>query len=747
MPVVNIPNVGRVTFPDSMSQDDITTAIERDILKREQSDRIVRRPETGGAAGAVGPVIGAGPTLGQGVPSPFTIGQPPSGLEEAQASVESQRARAQAASVGQPTIEIGAQPATVPRFGKPGTFVGEASGMVAGLGEWALNNPEEFLASIYPPTQAAVALRYAPSIVAQAGKDAVSAAKGDTGALGRLAALSAMVLGPKGVEAARAKYLAEGPPGMPLPNVDAMARAAFRDQPALALHETLLPRSAEAVKQIERTPDASSQPKTTTEDGNLRTQPERVMEQMPVEEGGSGVQPQTEGRLPETPPGTLTPAIQVQGKTFTGEDHLAAYENAKASGQPDTSGAQEGFVNDKGGFLTRKEAAQQTGLPTVTEPGKLHSSDLESKPPPSSSETVPQTEAPAAAAVSEAEAPGVAAPEAPPATSKPTPLEPLTQASSAGTEGETQAQRGTETPAAQVERPGAPKSDVLGIVPPGIAKGVALVQDVGKRLYNLREGFRQIWQSQPNRRLMEQAMDGAETLAGTEGRQVRRSLELDGSLLDRQAAYAIVEANETYAKLGQFLTQVRGKNLDATRAVRHAMANYARLKPLADKVRAILDAQIDMEKQVGLDPEYREAYVPHILDLDLLMGTKRPVVLSGGRGGLSTAFKKGRAFDTIFDAIEAGYNPKSIDVAKVVEHRVRAGQQMINRKMWADSLRTAVDPVDNRPIVTDLERKSRGQGKPGWEQAPMGYVPKEILPGTGGKLALDLPWIIRMDER
>lgn len=33
MPVVNIPNVGSVNFPDSMSHEDITRAIEQDILK------------------------------------------------------------------------------------------------------------------------------------------------------------------------------------------------------------------------------------------------------------------------------------------------------------------------------------------------------------------------------------------------------------------------------------------------------------------------------------------------------------------------------------------------------------------------------------------------------------------------------------------------------------------------------------------------------------------------------------------
>src|SRR5207248_2654803 len=64
----------------------------------------------------------------------------------------------------------------------------------------------------------------------------------------------------------------------------------------------------------------------------------------------------------------------------TGPDHVGAYANAKAGGQPDTSGAQEGFVDQHGQFMSREQAAAATGLPTGVEPGKLHSSDLQAHP-------------------------------------------------------------------------------------------------------------------------------------------------------------------------------------------------------------------------------------------------------------------------------------------------------------------------------------------------------------------------------
>lgn len=72
----------------------------------------------------------------------------------------------------------------------------------------------------------------------------------------------------------------------------------------------------------------------------------------------------------------IKPAIRTpSGQISTGKDHVAAYDAAKAL-TPDTSGSLEGFATNKGRFLTREEAAKLTGLKTLTEPGKLHSSDL-----------------------------------------------------------------------------------------------------------------------------------------------------------------------------------------------------------------------------------------------------------------------------------------------------------------------------------------------------------------------------------
>lgn len=84
----------------------------------------------------------------------------------------------------------------------------------------------------------------------------------------------------------------------------------------------------------------------------------------------------TEEAKPKEP--AVTPAIQTtEGHVVTGKDHVDAYTKAKEI-QPDTSGSKEGFVDkETGQFISREDAAAKTGLPTETEPGKLHSSDLE----------------------------------------------------------------------------------------------------------------------------------------------------------------------------------------------------------------------------------------------------------------------------------------------------------------------------------------------------------------------------------
>lgn len=283
---------------------------------------------------------------------------------------------------------------------------------------------------------------------------------------------------------------------------------------------------------------------------------------------------------------------------------------------------------------------------------------------------------------------------------------------------EAKARKGTPPP------PG-PGAQALGITPPGYQ---AFLKVAG-RLDRIRQSFVTLGRATPERKMMDQRFDAADNMAVIAGATARRSLEIGTTPLDRRAAVAIVESGGDRRRLRHFLIQARGKNDQAVRAIQHADANWARLQPLALRAKRFLDEQIQRENANGINTQYMDSYVPHIHDMDLLMGGGRPFVISGRGSGITTSFEKGRTFETYFDAIEARYTPKSMDIGELVEHRVKVGERLINRRDWALALRDVLDPTDGKSIVTDVQHHSRGPGQPGWESVPQGYVIQDVIPG------------------
>lgn len=140
-------------------------------------------------------------------------------------------------------IEIGATPATIPRFGEKGTMARGASEALAGLGEFVLNKPEEFLASIYPPTSTAVLARYAPSVVKDFAVNTWKGLRGDKEAMANAATVAAMVGIPffkKGLEETIPKETPREPPiGTPIP----ATAAALKETAAPVANELSTPPS------------------------------------------------------------------------------------------------------------------------------------------------------------------------------------------------------------------------------------------------------------------------------------------------------------------------------------------------------------------------------------------------------------------------------------------------------------------------------------------------------------------------
>lgn len=279
-----------------------------------------------------------------------------------------------------------------------------------------------------------------------------------------------------------------------------------------------------------------------------------------------------------------------------------------------------------------------------------------------------------------------------------------------------------EPPPAVPEVP-EPSGAALGITPPGFA-GIGRVADTLKRAWT---GLRTALRTSPNKEAMAAHMDAADNAARIGGQQMGNRVKLLApNELDRKAVTFIIEAGDNPDLLNDFRAKTYGRNLDATKAIDHAIANWARLKPVAAKVSDIMEQQRLFEETSGVDTDFVENYIKHAYDQDVMMGKSRPVILAGGTGtGISTAFRKQRAFDTYADAIAAGYKPKSLDASTLVDSRVSAGTKLVNRLNWGNALRDVLDPTSGKPIVTALKKQPKGTEVP-----PAGYVTSEIIPGV-----------------
>lgn len=231
---------------------------------------------------------------------------------------------------GTKDVRLGEQPATVPRFGKPGTLTRGASDVFGGVLEWAMNKPEEALASL-TPLAPAVAARYAPEIAKQFLGDAKAGLEGDREAMGRALTMAAMVGGPAAFKHFQDKAIAEGPskaivtapedmallgsmPGEPGASIRSRVSGEKQNLEVPVQHETVLPGASETFKEVvgeptkPKEPNASSQQEAAALHGDvLRGSEGRTPnEELPVNEGSEGV------RVNENQGTTRTETAQVK---------------------------------------------------------------------------------------------------------------------------------------------------------------------------------------------------------------------------------------------------------------------------------------------------------------------------------------------------------------------------------------------------------------------------------------------------
>lgn len=174
--------------------------------------------------------------------------------------------------------------------------------------------------------------------------------------------------------------------------------------------------------------------------------------------------------------------------------------------------------------------------------------------------------------------------------------------------------------------------------------------------------------------------------------------------------------------------------LEASQAMRYARENFNRLKPIAQLAKRKFDRQIQREQANGIDVAYENWYVPQRHEIDLIPHTDRPIILGEGRGGgPAGAFKKAKVYEDYASAIEAGFIPRTFDLAKLIEHRVATGERLITGRGFYDAMREIPDPVDGKPIVMDIPRRviTRPDGTPDVQETiPIGYTKQQVMGGA-----------------
>lgn len=426
-----------------------------------------------------------------------------------------------------------------------------------------------------------------------------------------------------------------------------------------------------------------------------------------------------------------------QAETGVAQRGGAGQETAQAPNAPE---GQARNVLAPASELDALQTIRDAGMP-LSDQQQARLSELEkaAAPPPVRPEGEP-TRVAAAAATTEPSGPGAAVTAAPPAASvseattsqgvkQAPPLPPQAEPQTAPEGGAT---KGAEAAAA----PTGESPQALGI------GNVQVAQAVKRKLTVTRGVIGTAVRARPVKQFMDQHFDATDNMANVYARQMANQVKGGGagvasfkktgiSRIQDEAASAVVAAGFDPTKLPDFLAKAfTGDNVTAQKAIQYAMTHWQEIEPIARRGKAIMDNQIADENGAGINTEYHADYLPGVYDMDLLMGSGRPFVVSSGGGGTATGFKKGKSYPTPFDAIEDGYTPKSLRLSDLVEHRVKVGQKLMNRAAWADSLRAITDPTDGLPVVTSLDHVSRGPGKPGYEAAPMGYTPREIIPGV-----------------
>jgi hypothetical protein len=193
---------------------------------------------------------------------------------------------------------------------------------------------------------------------------------------------------------------------------------------------------------------------------------------------------------------------------------------------------------------------------------------------------------------------------------------------------------------------------------------------------------------------------------------------------------AAIEAQGDRAILDKFIEQAKTDPRGKANA-QFAKDNWERLQTLVQRVSDVHDKELLDEQQAGLDVQKRSGYIRHAYDASKIPDSLIDQFLGSSGGEGQRGFLKQRKFDTLYDAIEAGYGKaiKSWNAADLIENRLSKGQQMVNDVKWLDGLNFIDDPSTGKPIAARLEKKVNPYSGDVDANPPAGYEKWSPFPG------------------
>jgi hypothetical protein len=462
----------------------------------------------------------------------------------------------------------------------------------------------------------------------------------------------------------------------------------------------------------ERTENARTQQEATEVHGDVLPQSREGTGKVPIEEGGARVQQEAEGGIPQKVAGTSLPATMQTARDILKMSPAEFHEKAGSYNKINLKIGEEASSSDYEELKQLKDKAREKMMGYYN---KVVEANKEAKSNPTEENSSKYEKA--ANELSQIST-----------------LEQFYNEAIQSYENKTKTQ--------SIESRGAAGGNIstFGLFDPAnysqayraTAKATKEAVDAATRnLEVARKAFGNIARSFSTRHVIDQTLDAADNMANIIGQQQGKSVKLGIKPEQDEAASVLIASGFDKKRAQDFLSKAqKAKNKKVEAVVNYALKNWNSVEPVARRGQSAFENQLRQENASGIETERHEDYLPGVYDMDLMMGVNRPFVIGGQRlSGVGSGFKKGKAFASPFDAVEAGYTPKSLKLSDLVENRVRAGQRLINRRAWGDSLKTILDPTDNKPIAENLIVKRRPNGTK-YETAPPGYVTRELLPGV-----------------